>query len=249
VAVVQLAGRARALAARALVRARGPKLVTLRVPGTEHSVFARAEGSDLAAFHHVFGDAYDFELPEAPFIFDLGANVGYASVYFALRHPGARVLAVEPVPGNAALLRRNVERLPGIEVVEGAVWPRPSRLVLEDPGKGYWGMRVTERAGGGVAAVTIGELLDRADADWIDLVKVDIEGSERELFSENTDWLEYVGALVLELHDRFVPGCREALDQAIARSGVRFREVQKGEDVVLIREGVSRSARRRSGGG
>jgi hypothetical protein len=89
---------------------------------------------------------------------------------------------------------------------------------------------------GNVRAVTIAELLQRRSADWVDLAKIDIEGSERELFSENTGWLERVGALVLELHDRFRPGCRDALDDAIARSGVRFRELHKGEDVVLLRD-------------
>jgi FkbM family methyltransferase len=212
--------------------------VRLAVPGTQHSVLARAEGSDLAAFHHVFGGAYELELPQEPrLIFDLGANVGYASVYFALRHPGARILAVEPVPANAALLRRNVASLPRVEVVEAAAWPRPGRLELADPGKGYWGMRVHAAGhGGAVRAVTVKELLEHATASRVDLVKIDIEGSELELFSENTDWVAGVGTLVLELHDRFRPGCREALDRALARSGVHFRELRRGEDVVFVRD-------------
>jgi len=235
---VRLAGRARALAARTLQKVRAPKLVRLAVPGTQHSVLARVEGSDLAAFRHVFGGAYELELPQEPrLIFDLGANVGYASVYFALRHPGARVLAVEPVPANAALLRRNVASLPRVEVVEGAAWPRSGRLELADPGKGYWGMRVHAAGdGGAVRAVTIKELLADAGASRVDLIKIDIEGSELELFSENTEWVAGVGMLVLELHDRFRPGCREALDLALARSGVRFRELHRGEDVVFVRD-------------
>jgi FkbM family methyltransferase len=214
-------------------------LVELPVPGTAHVVWARSDTSDLAAFRHVFeGSAYDLKLPGKPrLIIDLGANVGYSAVYLALRHPTARVLAVEPEPSNAALLRRNVAALPAVEVVDGAVWPCQGRLRLEDPGKGQWGMRVqTAGETGNVRAVTVAELFERAGADWADLVKIDIEGSERELFSENTAWLERVGALVLELHDRFRPGCREALDAAIARSGVAFRELHKCEDVVFLRD-------------
>jgi hypothetical protein len=130
-------------------------------------------------------------------------------------------------------MRKNVSRLKRVDVVEAAAWPRPARLTLVDPGKGFWGMRVTEDAAGEVAAVTIPELLDRAGADRIDILKIDIEGAEAELFSENTAWLGRVGVLVLELHDRFVPGCRAALDGAIERSGVRFHELQRGEDVLL----------------
>jgi len=238
VAVTQLAKRVRALVSRRLRRNPEPSLVELPVPGSSYTVWARSETSDLAAFRHVFDGAYDFELPAQPrLILDLGANVGYASVYFALRYPTARIIAVEPEPSNVALLRRNVAGLPGVAVVEGAAWPRAGRVSLQDPGKGQWGMRVQASGETGtVRAVTITELLKGTNADWVDLAKIDIEGSERELFSENTGWLERVGALVLELHDRFLPGCRGALDDAIARSGVRFRELHKGEDVVFLRD-------------
>jgi FkbM family methyltransferase len=206
----------------------------LTVPGSSYRVVARREGSDRASFEHVFGGAYELDVPVEPkLIVDLGANAGYASVFFALRYPSARVIAVEPVPENARLVRKNVSRLERVDVVEAAAWPRPARLALVDPGKGFWGMRVSEDAAGEVAAVTIQDLLDRAGADRIDILKIDIEGAEAELFSENTAWLGRVGVLVLELHDRFVPGCRAALDGAIERSGVRFHELQRGEDVLL----------------
>jgi FkbM family methyltransferase len=217
---------------------RGAGLVKLGVPGTEHVVFARPDTSDLASFDHVFGGAYALELPHDPrLIFDLGANAGYAAVYFALRWPRVRVLAVEPDPSNAALARRNTAPLPQIDVVEGAVWPRREQLVVEDVGKGAWGMRVRESGEGRrVNAVTIAELFERVGADWVDLVKIDIEGSELALFSEQTDWIPRVGALVLELHDRFRPGCRDAVERALAGSGVSFRELRHDEDVVFIRE-------------
>jgi FkbM family methyltransferase len=208
--------------------------VKLTVPGSSYRVHARRDGSDRASFEHVFGGAYELDVASEPrLIVDLGANAGYASVFFALRYPSARVIAVEPVPENAKLARKNVSRLGRVDVVEAAAWPRPARLGLVDPGKGYWGMRVSEDASGEIAAVTIPDLLDRAGADRIDILKIDIEGAEAQLFSENTAWLGRVDMLVLELHDRFVPGCRAALDGAIERSGVRFHELQRGEDVLL----------------
>lgn len=220
---------------RRLLRRR-PAVLELAVPGSDLRVVARPDGSDLASFEHVFAGAYDVELSNEPrLILDLGANAGYASVFFALRYPQARVLAVEPVPANAAIVRRNVAALEQVEVVEAAVWPRRTTVALHDPGKSYWGMRVFESESGDVQTVTMPELLERAGVDTIDLLKIDIEGAERELFSENTDWLARVRLLVLELHDRFVPGCRAALDEAIRRSGVRFEERSRGEDVLFIR--------------
>jgi FkbM family methyltransferase len=146
------------------------------------------------------------------------------------------VLAVEPEPTNAALLRRNVAALPRVDAIEGAVWPRPGRVAAVDVGKGKWGHRVVDDPRGRVRAYTVAELLARAGADGADLVKIDVEGSELELFSENTEWVGRTRAFAIELHDRFRPGCREALDGAVARSGVSFRELELGESVVLVRD-------------
>lgn len=46
--------------------------------------------------------------PERPWCVDVGANIGAPTLFFA-RDLGRRVVAVEPVPENLALLRRNVE--------------------------------------------------------------------------------------------------------------------------------------------
>jgi FkbM family methyltransferase len=240
VALVRTAGVGR-LVRRALRKGASPAgedLVTLYPPGTEQRLFARAGTSDLAAFEHVFGGAYALELTVKPrVIVDLGANVGYASVFFALRYPGARVLAIEPEPSNIVLLRRNVASLPSVEVIEGAAWPHAGLLMLEDPGKGRWGFRVREVGEHGtVRGVTVPDLIERAGGGFVDLLKIDIEGSELELFSDATGWLDQVGVLVIELHDRFRPGCREAVDRAFAAAGPRFRETQRGEDVLFVRD-------------
>jgi FkbM family methyltransferase len=211
------------------------------VPGLDAPLLARIGTSDLAAFRQVFGlGGYALELPFEPrVILDLGANVGYTAVDFALRYPAARVVAVEPEPSNAAVLRRNVAALQRIDVIEGAVWPHGGRLETVDAGKGKWGHRVREEGRGRVRAYSVQELLARVGAGEADLVKIDIEGSELELFSENTEWVGRTKAIAIELHDRFRPGCREALDGALARSGTAFRESTFGESVVFVRADVS----------
>ena len=47
--------------------------------------------------------------------------------------------------------------------------------------------------------------------------------------------LDHVRAFVVELHDRFRPGCREAVEQAVAAAGASFRRTQRGTDVVFVR--------------
>ena len=54
--------------------------------------------------------------------------------------------------------------------------------------------------------------------DNCDIVKLDVEGSEKEIFSENYEgWLPKKKVLIVELHDRMKKGCRKAVFQAISR--------------------------------
>ena len=212
------------------------RLVRLTVPGTRTRVYARSGTSDLAAFADVTREWADVELPFAPsVILDLGANVGYASVALALRYPEARILAVEPVPANVALLRRNVAPFP-VDVVEAAVWPRSGTLRLEDPGKGQWGFRVRE-GGDDVRAVTVPELIERTGAAAVGLVKLDVEGAELDLFTGDTGWLARVQALAVELHDRYRPGAREAVERAVAAAWPEYETSTIGEKALFVRTG------------
>jgi Methyltransferase FkbM domain len=53
-----------------------------------------------------------------------------------------------------------------------------------------------------VEGYTMTEILDRSGFDRVDLLKVDIEGAERELFSsQDVSWLDRVGAIAIEFHE------------------------------------------------
>lgn len=208
------------------------EVVVLDVPDIDTPLAARIGTSDLHALNEVLlaGD-YDFDLPrlEPRLVIDGGANVGYASVLFATRWPRARVIAVEPESSNVAMLRRNVSHLPNVEVVPAALWPRSGWLRIANPQAAAWSVRVVEAAHGpgpAVRATTVSELLASCGASVIDLLKLDIEGAERELFAQGADeWLARV--LIIELHDER-PGTTETFHRAVERHGFRVLERRKG---------------------
>lgn len=69
------------------------------------------------------------------------------------------------------------------------------------------------------------ELLATVDESLDTIVKIDIEGAERQVFTTHTDWLERVGVVILELHDHIVAGCDEAVSQAVAdHDFIRFED-------------------------
>jgi FkbM family methyltransferase len=50
----------------------------------------------------------DFDLPEAPFIVDAGANIGMFTIKMKLSRPDAEIIAFEPMPALAEAVRRNI---------------------------------------------------------------------------------------------------------------------------------------------
>ena len=104
---------------------------------------------------------------------------------------------------------------------------------------GAWGVRtrpMPDATGDAdsVPAMTIPEIVRRAGFPRIDLLKVDIEGAELELFSRNTqDWLPGVQQLVIETHDRFKPVATAAVQAAM--QGLDFDQRRSGENLVFIR--------------
>ncbi len=81
------------------------------------------------------------------------------------------------------------------------------------------------------------ELMAMYSLTRIDLLKLDIEGAERTLFSEGCeDWLLYTDIIIIETHDRFFPGCQEAVDNALQADFICYRDY--GEDQVFVRKSI-----------
>jgi hypothetical protein len=83
-------------------------------------------------------------------------------------------------------------------------------------------------------AVTIGELLKNSGYEKIDILKLDIEGAEKEIFSDGyEDWLGKVNIIIIELHDWYRPGCSEAVYSALNK--YKFISYKKGENTIFIK--------------
>ncbi len=203
--------------------------------GPAGPVYLRPGTSDQSVFDEVFvGNEYAVEAGDPRYILDAGAHIGLASVYFASRYPKATVVALEPEPSNFALLVQNCGRFPSVRPVQAALWCRPATLRVENPEGATWSFRVTESPdGSGIEAKGIEDLMTAHGFPRIDVLKMDIEGAEREVLRGSDAWLDKVGLLIIELHDRFAPGCSEALDRAIR--GRDFERSVSGESVVLRR--------------
>ena len=57
------------------------------------------------------------------------------------------------------------------------------------------------------------------DLKKIDILKIDIQGAEKRVFSGDTSWLNVTTYLFVEVHDRFVDGCFHEVAAAAKQYG------------------------------
>jgi FkbM family methyltransferase len=137
---------------------------------------------------------------EVRVILDCGANIGITALYFASRYPKARIFSIEPNDSNFELLKRNTAIEPRIVPIRGAVVGRPRKSVRLTSEKPAWGNFVTEQSEGPeVPAFTIEQILNAHNLAHVDLLKVDIEGAEKQVFGEG-QFMHRIGVVIIELH-------------------------------------------------
>ncbi|MDX2150157.1 MAG: FkbM family methyltransferase [Bryobacteraceae bacterium] len=219
----------------------------LKPRNAQHPVRIRGgNSSDFDVFRQVFvleeyGCARAIKDPRC--IIDLGANVGFASAYLLTCFPDASLLAVEPDPANYELLKQNLAPYGGrARPVLGAAWSRNATLRLMPGVYGdgrEWATMVAsseEGEAGSVAGFDVPTLCGMLGTDGIDLLKIDIERSELELFDRSTcHWLDKVRNICIELHGH---DCEEKVLSAL--TDFDYERSQSGELAVF------RNIRRRS---
>jgi FkbM family methyltransferase len=193
----------------------------------------RGGSTDIRCFEKVFlQEEYrsPFALDEPQLIIDGGANIGMASLYFSAKYSSAKIYAIEPEPENFKLLARNSAGVPNILARRAALWPTQSKLALSNYDRHEnWTFAVSE-GDGDVETITIEEIRRQSCTNDIDLLKLDIEGSERELFA-NAPWLSYVKQIIIELHDRYRAGCSRSFYSAVTTRP--FHQELRGENIFI----------------
>lgn len=177
-----------------------------------YPIYIRMRTSDLILFYEIFlKEEYSFlskKIVNPRLILDCGANVGYSSVYFLNQYPNAKVIAVEPDSGNYQLCLKNLKFYQNRFIGRHAgVWSHSANLVVVRGlfGDGMaWSFQVREcyvDEKPDVKGFGIADLLEQSDCSRIDILKMDIEKSEIEVFSKNYEtWLDKASNIIIELH-------------------------------------------------
>lgn len=203
------------------------KAETLNVHG--HKVVLRRGSPDLIVALTSLGGEFDILKQSIDnefqgLIIDAGGYIGTAAMAMSDLFPDATIISIEASATNVEQARLNTSSFKKISIVHAALSAEsaPEQIALNDRGTGDWGFTIVGKPADRVAreiekveTITIGRILEQAGFDNAGIVKLDIEGGELELFRDS-DWLNDVEVLLVELHDRIAPGCEEAFHQATA---------------------------------
>lgn len=178
-------------------------------------IYLRNKGSDNAVFFQVFvTDEYKnvinliadtIKTPQL--IIDCGANIGLTALKLAKAFPYSKVLSIEPDINNFNQLVKNTALLPNIKPMHNAVWSNFCQIQMDSSFRDGqdWSKHTSESDIGEINAITIVSIIENEQVEFIDFLKIDIEGAEKEIFKdlETASFLSKTKILALEIHDEF----------------------------------------------
>jgi len=215
-------------------------------------VSLREVGSDFLTFNEVVKEQVyknaTAHLETCETMMDLGANIGLTSLYFAHRYPKVKLFAVEPNPDSYQMLTANLKELIDsgrCRTLQAAVWGSPKTLVADpSQARDHFSAFATKEPSGTetdetcIVGLPIQKLIDDSGFSKIDLLKVDIEGAEVELFKGDLNWLHRVRTIAIEFHndsrqtcqfDEIMRQCQFHINDENAHTVLAVKENGEGE--------------------
>jgi FkbM family methyltransferase len=184
----------------------------------------RKNSSDVDVFNQVYLDLeYNINLDFEPkIIVDVGANIGLTTRFFKNKYPKAKIISIEPEINNFEILVKNCSSCENIFYKQNALWNTHSKIEMTTDSS-FDSFKVTDVKKDSntqqVQTLIMDDLLKEFDIHQIDILKIDIEGAEKEVFApeNNMEWLTSVKLLIIELHDNLKTGCSQAFFKALSK--------------------------------
>lgn len=212
-------------------------------------VAVRTNGSDKFVFNQIFvieeyKSVVEFMLQFKKEttgwnIIDGGANIGLTTLYFHQNLPNAKIVSVEPDKDNYEMIKNNM-RLNNFSVngnlLNAGLWSKNTHIKTERSFRDGedWSVIVkeTDNPENALKAYTISDIIEQNfNGEIIDLLKLDIEGSEKFIFEAEAEvnrFLPKIRFVIIEIHDEM--NCRENIYTQLAKNN--FKYFNSGESTI-----------------
>jgi FkbM family methyltransferase len=169
----------------------------------------KIEYVDSLSLYHEFKDIFENKIyhfesqTKTPFILDAGGYIGLSTLYFKYIYPDAKIITFEPDPSIFKVLKNNVEKnkLGSVTLVNAALGAKDGTMLFFADGADG-GFCIDKDVLGKVnnkSLVSVVQLSNYIDRP-VDLLKMNIEGMEGDVFEEISHKLHLVKELIFEYH-------------------------------------------------
>lgn len=150
----------------------------------------------------------------SPLIVDLGSNIGVSVKYFHKIFPAAKIVAVEPDKHNYEILKLNTSNIKECIAFNMGVSSSKKLMRLLDYGNGELGFRTEEVGDSEATEEMMVGIVETQPLEFFKnsylsavpfLVKMDIEGAEKDVFSNGGAQFDAFDVVVAEIHDWMLP--------------------------------------------
>lgn len=201
------------------------KMFTFKVKGEKIKLLGRHLGYITEIYlGNVYFTLPGFQLNSSDTVIDLGSDGGVFTVLAAKKTK--KVIAVEANEEHVINLEKNLKDnncLKKVKVIYGIIGLKSGLLSNPEERKKIFHKKEAD-------IIYMKDILLDNKITKVDFLKVDIEGSEFDLFQNNNEWLSKIEKIAMEIHPQF--GNVKSLIQTIKDKGFRVNLVDLNKNVV-----------------
>lgn len=171
-----------------------------------------------------------------PLIIDGGANIGFSSYYFAKEFNHSCVVGIEPEIRNFSMMKKNCRKLNNIKFLKKALGPNDGFVKIENLNADNNAFRTkkTDEVLDSIEMISIDSIISDYSNYFPFIIKLDIEGFEKELFSKNISWVDKFPIIIIETHDWMLPGMSNSSSFLKVISQRKRDFIHRGENIFSI---------------
>jgi FkbM family methyltransferase len=198
----------------------GIEVLKLELPTFE--IYIRKNTSDLYVYNQVFiekeyypliqliAQLKNIENYKVKNIIDVGANIGFFTLFMSKYFPDGNFVLIEPDKSNVECCYINTKNIHQKTIIHAPLWSEEKILYLSPSFRDnlHWSRSFSsnkDSEGNGIRSVTLSNVLKKVNFNYVDILKIDIEGGEEEVICNlDSSLFSVIKIIAMEIHDEIV---------------------------------------------